>query len=178
MADKKKLIDAHDLWSDIDMCFAQGARMLSSNSWTEKGEPMREKLIKLLYHASCESELEGKPGSCPYRKHGRCGEVERLDYCAVQHLADHLIANGVTFCDEVEDLKATVVHQRKRADTAETFICTMCSECDYEVNDGILTMQKRCCSLLPLECGKFKPRPGWIPVTERLPEPPKEESKC
>lgn len=56
----------------------------------------REKLLKLLYYASCESELEGKPGSCPYRKHGRCGEVERLDYCAVQHLADHLIANGVT----------------------------------------------------------------------------------
>ena len=88
---------------------------------------------------------------------------------SIEECVDHLIANGVTFCDEVEELKATVVHQRKRADTAETFICTMCSECDYEVNDGILTMQKRCCSWFP-ECEKFKLRPGWIPVTERLPE--------
>lgn len=57
---------------------------------------MKDELVKLLYHASCESELEGQLGSCPYRKNGRCGEVERLDLCAVQHLADHLIANGVT----------------------------------------------------------------------------------
>ena len=56
---------------------------------------MREKLIKLLYQAPCESDLEGRPGSCPYRKYGRCVEVDRLDYCTVQRLADHLIANGV-----------------------------------------------------------------------------------
>lgn len=87
----------------------------------------------------------------------------------IANFADHLITNGVTFCDEVEELKATVVHQRKRADTAETFICTMCSECDYEVNDGVLIMQMRCCSWFP-ECEKFKLRPSWIPVTERMPE--------
>lgn len=57
---------------------------------------VREKLIKLLYHAPCESDLEGKPGSCSYRKCGQCGQVERLDYCSVVHLADHLIAGGVT----------------------------------------------------------------------------------
>ena len=74
------------------------------------------------------------------------------------------------FRKQIEELEETVVHQRKRAGIAENFICTMCSECDYEVNDGILIMQKRCCSLLPLECGKFKLRSLWIPVTERLPE--------
>lgn len=108
---------------------------------------MREKLIELLWEY----------------------DQMRMMRMSIEECVDHLIANGVTFCDEVEELKATVVHQRKRADTAETFICTMCSECDYEVNDGILTMQKRCCSSFP-ECEKFKLRPGWIPVTERLPE--------
>lgn len=58
-------------------------------------DDVRKKLLKLI-QAPCESELEGKPGSCSYRKYGKCGEVERLDYCAVQHLVDHLIANGVT----------------------------------------------------------------------------------
>jgi hypothetical protein len=71
--------------------------------------------------------------------------------------------------DKIAELEESVVHQRARADRAETFICTMCSECDYEVNDGILIMQKRCCSLFPLDCGKFKLRSLWIPVTERLP---------
>jgi hypothetical protein len=73
------------------------------------------------------------------------------------------------FRKQIEELEATVVHQRKRADTAETFVCTMCAECEWEVNDGILVMQKACCSWFP-ECEKFKLRPGWIPVTERLPE--------
>lgn len=60
---------------------------------------MREKLIHLLYTSSCESNLEGLPGSCQYRRNGMCGEVDRLDYCAAVHLADHLIANGVTIVE-------------------------------------------------------------------------------
>ena len=80
------------------------------------------------------------------------------------------------FRKQIEELEETVVHQRKRADTAETFICTMCAECEWEVHDGILIMQKACCSEFP-ECEKFKLRVAdnnvggkWIPVTERLPE--------
>lgn len=61
------------------------------------------------------------------------------------------------FRKKIEELEETVVHQRKRADTAETFICTMCSECTWEVNDGILIMQKTCCSWFP-RCEKFKLR--------------------
>ena len=78
--------------------------------------------------------------------------------------------------DRVKELEEAVAHQRKRADTAEDFICTMCAECEWEVNDGILIMQKACCSWFP-ECEKFKLRvtdnnvgSKWIPVTERLPE--------
>lgn len=70
--------------------------------------------------------------------------------------------------DKIAELEATVVHQRKRADTAETFICTMCSECEWENNDGILIMQKSCCSWFP-ECHKFKLRSMWIPVSQGLP---------
>lgn len=57
---------------------------------------MCEKLIELLCHTTCESEVAGEPGSCPDRKFGRCGEVERLDYCAIQNIADHLLSHGVT----------------------------------------------------------------------------------
>ena len=57
---------------------------------------MKEKLIKLMYHATCESANEGKPGSCPYRKHSRCGEIERLDMYAITHPAEELLASGVT----------------------------------------------------------------------------------
>lgn len=73
---------------------------------------MREKLIKLLYQAPCESDLEGRPGSCPYRKYGRCGEVDRLDYCAVQRLADHLIANGVVISNSEKTSKWIPVTER------------------------------------------------------------------
>ena len=80
------------------------------------------------------------------------------------------------FRKQIEELEETVVHQRKRADTAENFICTMCAECEWEVNDGILIMQKACCSWFP-QCEKFKLRVTdnnvggkWIPVTERLPD--------
>lgn len=69
---------------------------------------------------------------------------------------------------QLEELEATVVHQRKRADIAENFICTMCDKCEWEVNDGILIMQKACCAEFP-ECEKFKLRSMWIPVSQGLP---------
>lgn len=72
--------------------------------------------------------------------------------------------------DKIAELEESVVHQRARADRAETFICTMCAECKWEENDGMLFMQKSCGHLFPLDCNKFKLRSLWIPVTERLPE--------
>jgi hypothetical protein len=72
--------------------------------------------------------------------------------------------------DKIAELEERVVQQRARADRAETFICTMCAECKWEENNGMLFMQKSCGHLFPLDCNKFKLRSLWIPVTERLPE--------
>ena len=57
---------------------------------------IKEKLIKLICSVACESDLEGQLGSCPDRKFAKCRKVEQLDHCAVQHIVDHLIENGVT----------------------------------------------------------------------------------
>lgn len=80
----------------------------------------------------------------------------------LEAVADYLLDNGVTFSD-------AVAHQRSRADAAETFICKLCAECEWDDKNGITVMTKKCCNWFP-ECGKFKLRSGWIPVTERLPE--------
>lgn len=71
---------------------------------------------------------------------------------------------GAEALENIAKLEETVVHQRKRAETAETFICTMCAECEWEVNDGILVMQKACCSWFP-ECEKFRLR-SMMPLAE------------
>ena len=73
----------------------------------------------------------------------------------------------------IAELEETVVHLRNRASMAEDFVCMQCAECDYEIDGNIVIMSKHCCAFFP-ECGKFTPRyGGWIPVTERLPEPEK-----
>ena len=69
--------------------------------WTEKGKTMdntREKLIELLVRIECNGSEE--VGCCPSRKHEFCGEVNKLSYCTIQHIADHLIAHGVTFATD------------------------------------------------------------------------------
>lgn len=59
-------------------------------------DKVKEKLVRvILGQVPCESELEGKPNSCPDRKYGLCKNVERIDICAAKHLADQLIANGI-----------------------------------------------------------------------------------
>ena len=55
---------------------------------------MNGKFMKLLGAVPCESTCEGQPASCPDRKNGCCSMVDKLDYCAIVHLAEHLIANG------------------------------------------------------------------------------------
>ena len=57
---------------------------------------VRKKLVELLAGCPCESDCEGKLGSCPNRKNGNCNEIFRLSYCAVSKLADYLIAHGIT----------------------------------------------------------------------------------
>ena len=69
----------------------------------------------------------------------------------------------------MEKTEEDVAYLRERADRAEKYICMMCAECEWEEHDGIITMQKSCCSLSALDCGKFKARPNWISVEDRLP---------
>lgn len=56
---------------------------------------LKGELIILLGQLPCDGP-DPQLGGCPDRRHGMCREVEKLDYCAVQALADHLIASGVT----------------------------------------------------------------------------------
>ena len=66
-------------------------------------DKVKEKLVRLILgEVPCESELEGQPNSCPDRKYGLCKNVERIDICAAQHLADHLIANGIVMGPQTE----------------------------------------------------------------------------
>ena len=60
-----------------------------------QNEDLRQTIMKLLYNAPCRPEMEGEPGSCPYRRHGLCREINKLDICAMGLLADLLIANGM-----------------------------------------------------------------------------------
>lgn len=53
----------------------------------------RKELIGLLGKCPCDGPEDV---GCPDRKYGACLMVDKLDHCALMHLADHLIANGVT----------------------------------------------------------------------------------
>lgn len=107
----------------------------------------KERLIELLQHSPTDA----------MGNHG------------VGAMADHLMDNGLVFKEMYDDIEERLAQQRVRAQTAEFFICKLCENCDYEDNDGITAMTMKCCSMFP-ECGKFKLRSGWIPVSERLPE--------
>ena len=98
---KKELQRRYEAAKGVERAiYGEVLAVLPKEAAPQMTEPvMREKLIRLLYTSSCESDPEGHPGSCPYRKNGMCGEVDRLSYCAAVHLADHLIANGVTIVE-------------------------------------------------------------------------------
>ena len=98
-------------------------------------------------------------------------------------LADHLIANGVTFATDnnvgnkrIEELEAklaereeAVCNLRKKWQAAETHICTMCGHFDHKTDGNIVYGNKNCGELVGYPCcEKFTP---WIPVTDRLPKP-------
>lgn len=136
---------------------------------------MKEKLLRIMYHATCESELEGTPGSCPYRKHGRCGEIERLDLCAITHLAEELLTNGVTvqqWIPVAERLPSKEEYTAKAKNGEEYYkrllIAYMTDTVEYEIGfyDGYKWMAEP-----PM--WRIKDVLAWMPFPN-LPELPKE----
>ena len=78
-------------------------RLLANNAdgirfWTDEKsllttESSKDELIRLIETVACNGDEDF--GSCPDRKYGRCREFAKVSYCAIQKLADHLIANGL-----------------------------------------------------------------------------------
>lgn len=50
---------------------------------------MRDRLVELLNFVQCKAEC------CSALDGGRCGDLDNLDRCQIEAIADHLIANGV-----------------------------------------------------------------------------------
>ena len=50
---------------------------------------MRDRLIELLNFVRCKVEC------CAALDGGRCGDLDKLDRCQIEAIADHLLANGV-----------------------------------------------------------------------------------
>ena len=50
---------------------------------------MRDRLVNLLNFVQCKAEC------CAALDGGRCGDLDNLDRCQIETIADHLIANGV-----------------------------------------------------------------------------------
>ena len=133
---------------------------------------MKEKLLRLMYHATCESELEGKTGSCPYRKHGRCGEIERLDLCAITHLAEELLANGVT-------VQQWIPVEERRPDLIPCSAGTGYSEAVNVLTSGRKVLTAIWDGSGFIADADFWDAEGeeithWTPVFLPLPQPPKE----
>jgi hypothetical protein len=50
---------------------------------------MRDRLIELLNYTPCKAEC------CSALDGGRCGDLDKLDRCQIEAIADSLLANGV-----------------------------------------------------------------------------------
>lgn len=61
----------------------------------EAGMMTKEKLMLLIASVPCFGEEHA--AACPDRIIGCCGQSARMDLCAIGHMADWLIANGVSF---------------------------------------------------------------------------------
>lgn len=55
---------------------------------------MRDRLISLLCGVECAGS-DRREGGCGYRDSAKCNRIEKLDYCMIACIADHLLANGV-----------------------------------------------------------------------------------
>ena len=52
----------------------------------------RERLIELLNFVQCKAEC------CSALDGGRCGDLDRLDRCQIEAIADHLLQTGLWCC--------------------------------------------------------------------------------
>ena len=111
-----------------------------------------------------------------------CGFSSRKAY---EHIADHLIANGVRLenmqatseeSKRIKDLEAelaerekVVIQLRKQWQDAEMHICTMCGHFAHKRDGGIVYGNRNCGEIsgYPYCAEKFTP---WIPVAVRLPD--------
>lgn len=89
---------------------------------------------------------------CRYNEANSCAEAMMIDAVKVIEALRSTMDAQQQRIAELEE----VVSQRARADAAEVFICKLCAECEWEEDDGITIMQKKCGCLFPIECGKFK----------------------
>ena len=80
------------------------------------GMMTKEKLMLLIGSVPCFGEEH--VAACPDRIMGSCGQAVRMDFCAIQHMADWLIANGVVVRE-----KGEWKYYRKQG----IAVCTSCS---------------------------------------------------
>ena len=59
----------------------------------EAGMMTKEKLMRLIASVPCFGEEH--VASCPDRIMGCCGQSVKMDYCAIVHMAEWLLSNGV-----------------------------------------------------------------------------------
>lgn len=64
----------------------------------ESGVTAKEKLMLLIGSVPCLGEEHA--AACPERFMGCCGQSVKMDHCAIVHMADWLIANGVSFATD------------------------------------------------------------------------------
>ena len=55
---------------------------------------MRDRLIAMLCSVKCEG-ADKRDGGCQSRADNKCANINKLDMCMINKIADHLIANGV-----------------------------------------------------------------------------------
>lgn len=66
-----------------------------------------DKLMSLIEAVPCEGP-EKEWGACPYRRDGKCSQISRLDFCAIAHLAAHLLVSRIpegAVCQELRGRK-------------------------------------------------------------------------
>lgn len=64
---------------------------------------LKMKLIGIIGTTECLGpDSREEAGACRYRRDGCCVCVERLDYCILGQIAEHLISNGVTIKEKTD----------------------------------------------------------------------------
>ena len=66
----------------------------------------KEKIRKRLEHLLCNIHCSGpdrREGGCILRESERCKRIERFEMCMIRAIAEALIAEGVTFSENVAE---------------------------------------------------------------------------